>query len=479
MAFSENISFILAFMFACAFITISIFANFATPFLSSRLIAPSHSILWFFFDFSGLLIALFIVSSKKLRIKISTMFLNRFNSIKFIHILLFGLFLRFLWIVLFPAVPTSDGRTYMYLANELAEGREFLIAGTRAYWPPGYPFLLTPFVWLFGNGKTAIISLNSLLYIIGITGTWYFAKSINGYKAGVLAAMAFAIWPNLISMMGVPTKEQAIITFLPWAAVLLYRFMIDLKYLQILLGGMIAGIAALVQPSIMLWPAVCFVILWICNSLRLALTGSLIFALGMVISISPWTVRNAIIFNTFLPISSNGGSNLYRANNPLATGGYISHGEIDLSAFSELEKNRLGSKFAKEWIISHPKDFLLLSIEKTIRFMGDDAAGIYTSLKMGGSEKNRLIYPLMKLIANLFWMVFWVLIAAAAVGKINRNFVKQPGWTIPVLTFLYFFTIHSIFESTGKYHVPAIWGLCTIFGFLYSKTDETKYADIQ
>lgn len=57
-----------------------------------------------------------------------------------------------------------------------------------------------------------------------------------------------------------------------------------------------------------------------------------------------WTVRNCTIFGTLVIISTNGGDVFYRANNPLATGGFTPIGEKDLKVYKgdELLWNRMG-----------------------------------------------------------------------------------------------------------------------------------------
>jgi len=453
-------------------------ANGATAFISTRLVFPNHGYLGVILGMICLcLVGAVLIFFRKDVVAVIRKTADFLPNLTIFHLVFLGLFLRIVWLVLFPAAPASDGAVYLHLAQKLAAGQEYSIANTRSYWPPGYPLLLIPFVWLLGAGSLAVVCLNVLLYFSGIMGVWKLAEAFAGARAARLACLIFAVWPNLVAIMGTPDKEQAIIALLPWAMLLLYRSVDDLRIARVLIAGVLVGFAALAQPSLLLWPTVCFAFLWFCSSLRIALIGSLVFVLGMILVISPWTIRNWSVFDAFVPVATNGGGNLYRANNPLATGGYTKRGEVDLSNLDELEANHLGQKLALEWIGSHPVDFLKLSWEKMLRFMGDDAAGLYSSLKLGGSAMGAVAYPILKLVANLFWMGLWVLIAVGIVSAIaGRCLIEEVSWTGPVLMFLYLFSLHVVFESSGKYHMPAAWALCVLIGFLYGYEGKKKHA---
>jgi hypothetical protein len=45
------------------------------------------------------------------------------------------------------------------------------------------------------------------------------------------------------------------------------------------------------------------------------------------------------------------------------------------------------------------------------------------------------------------------------------------------LSFLYFFTVHSVFESNGKYHIPVVWVLFILASIIVcqSREEESEY----
>jgi 4-amino-4-deoxy-L-arabinose transferase-like glycosyltransferase len=382
-------------------------------------------------------------------------------------ILVAGLVLRVIWVMVFPATPNSDGASYLGLAERLlAEGR-YETAGTRAYWPPGYPFFLSPWLLVF-DSKLAVTLSQLALYLAGAFGCYKLAKMLSGEQAGRLAALLFALWPNLIALTGTPEKEALVLAILPWVCVGVIRP----QLLSMALAGLALGFAILVQPSLQFLLIAFAVLIPLLHGWR-KLHGAILLLVCAAAVIAPWTLRNYQQFGQFVLVSANGGDVLYRANNPLADGGYTPVGEIDFSAYDEVEKDRLSKQRAVEWIKQNPGDFLKLVVEKQIRFMGDDAAGFYNTLKRGDGSDNPNVYLLSKLVANVWWLAAWLLIASLIWSSRRRT----APYRITVWCWLYLFAIHSVFESSGKYHIPMLWVLsvwiaCALVSHRPGKTDE-------
>ena len=365
-------------------------------------------------------------------------------------ILVAGLVLRVIWVMVFPAIPNSDGASYLGLAERLlAEGR-FETAGTRAYWPPGYPFFLTPWLLVF-DSKLAVTLSQLALYLAGAVGCYKLAKMLSGEQAGRLAALLFALWPNLIALTGTPEKEPLILALLPWVCI----GVMTPRILPMALAGLALGLATLVQPSLQFLVIAFAILIPMLHGWR-KLHGAILLLVCAAAVIAPWTLRNYQQFGQFVLVSTNGGDNFYRANNPLADGGYTLSGAIDYSSYDEVEKDRVARQHAIEWIKQNPGDFLKLVVEKQIRFMGDDAAGIYNTLKRGEGTDSPIVYNLSKLAANAWWLAIWLLIAVMVWSSRHQTAAHR----ITAWCWLYLFALHSVFESSGKYHIPMLWVLC-------------------
>ena len=82
---------------------------------------------------------------------------------------------------------------------------------------------------------------------------------------------------------------------------------------------------------------------------------------------SPWWIRNAVIFHAFVPFGTNAGENLYLGNNPYNRDGGIDWAtDVDpaeareLFAISdELQRQAAFAKKARTFILEHPAQALL------------------------------------------------------------------------------------------------------------------------
>jgi 4-amino-4-deoxy-L-arabinose transferase-like glycosyltransferase len=369
-----------------------------------------------------------------------------------------GLALRVVWVILFPAPFTSDGLAYYDLAARLAHGLSYQTPVNEwAEWPPGYPFLLFVHFRLLGVGPWAVNAANLLLFTGSMLAVYALARRF-GEATARLATLLLALWPNLIASAGAATKEMVIIFLLP-ALLLLYlkageETSPGRAAAMRLTAGMVLGYDALTQPGILLLAVVfaAYELLLRTPLLRAAARLALLGA-GMLLVILPWTYRNYRVLHTPVLITSCGGDIFYRANNPLATGGWIADGERSLKQYDELTRSRLGYQWAGEWIRANPDKFLLLSLRKQVFFLGDDAVGFYETLKRGLGIGGKA-YALAKLGSNAYWIGIWALVLTAFLLRWPTDWHRRPEVLLFLLTILYFWAIDSVFESGARHHTP-------------------------
>jgi len=387
---------------------------------------------------------------------------SSWKQITFLIVL--GIVLRLVWVILFPAAPSSDGATYIALANKLLDEGSFEVAGTYAYWPPGYPLFLM--VWLFALPTVIAVPLSQItLYIVGAIGVFRLTKHIASKSAGIVALLLITIWPNLIALSSTPEKEVLIFALLPW----LFFWVLRGSSKGAIFAGISLGLTVLAQPSLQLLIPALALVLIIRNGLK-SIPNAVLLIIGAFLVIAPWSIRNFQVLGEFKLVATNGGYVLYRANNPLATGGYTERGEVDLSKLNELDLDRKSKELAVRWIRENPAKFAHLAVEKQIRFMGDDAVGIYSTFRADGEKRDSRLYLPLKLLANIWWLSAWLLLALLVLkGRKLKNDARILVWG-----WIYLFVIHSVFESAGKYHVPMLWVLCVVLGILITNNHQIE-----
>lgn len=381
-------------------------------------------------------------------------------------IFLIGIGLRVAWLLANGAHLLSDGQTYFGLAGQLLDQGTYRDPrGDLAYWPPGYPLFLIPFYWITNGNPIAVGIVNLLLYGSTLVVSVLIARRLAGDLAGRVVALLIAVWPNLILMIGIASKELVLALLLPLALLVAYPISEASKskiknWVRYITAGTLLGFAMLVQPSFMLLPVAFFLAEWLSgNSIGKATVRAALLMVGMMIVVSPWTMRNIQVLGQVIPVSTNGGDVFYRSNNPLANGGYLAKGEVDLSHLPEIEQNREGYRLGLAWIRDNPLDFVSLGIRKQVLFLGDDAVGAYESMKRGreSSDGNR-VYPMVKALCNAFWIALWM---AVFFGKLSHEI--QPTLLLLLLaTFAYPLAIDTVFESGGRHHVPVVVMLAVV-----------------
>ena len=377
-------------------------------------------------------------------------------------LILIGTALRIVWVLAFPAPFASDGRAYYDLAARLAHGQTYQTPkGEWAAWPPGYPFLLLGLFAALGVGSLAVTVANLLLF----AGTLWLVDLLArrfGEAVARLATLLVACWPNLLSSAGVASKDMVIVLLLP-AVLLLY-----LRGLRAgehrspgraaaasLAAGLALGYAVLTQPALLLLAGVFALYEILLRSpVRRAVPRLALLALGMGLVVLPWTWRNQRVLGAPVLVTTTGGNVFYRANNPLATGGWIRDGERSLRGYDELTQDRLGYQWGQEWIREHPGDFLRLAVRKQVLFLGDDATGLY-EIKRGGRIGGPL-YALSKLATNVWWWSLWALVLAAFLLHRTTLWYRRAEVVLFLLTILYFWSIDSVFESGARHHLPLV-----------------------
>jgi 4-amino-4-deoxy-L-arabinose transferase-like glycosyltransferase len=226
--------------------------------------------------------------------------------------------------------PVFDAAAYAAIARNLDEGRGFTL-GSEATQPasnysPGLPLFVAGIYAITGgvHERTARLVL-ALLGTLTILFTYLIGRRLSGPGAGLIGAAAIAIYPALLEYQGMLMGE-------PLAAALLSGGTLAALWAagpavsareRWLLPGALFGALALVRPEYLGVALVVSLVVLAKNwrgDRRGALIKAAVLLVGVAIVVVPWTVRNAIALDRFVPISTGGGQVLF-AGTYLPSGG--------------------------------------------------------------------------------------------------------------------------------------------------------------
>ncbi len=259
---------------------------------------------------------------------------------------------------------------------------------------PLYPYLLAVFLKITGSDYFWTRLIQMLLSSGTVALTYLLGRQFFSERVARLASVFCAIYGTLIfyeAMFLIPV----IFVFLNMLGLyLLARNRDNPKIITYLAIGLIFGFSAIARPNILL--VLPFLAIWLFFHFRRRIeTRSililiLVFLIGIALPILPVTIRNYVVADDLVLISSQGGINLYLGNNPSAEGLTMMMPEIALDAsipwskfipttteYAEREAGRplksseVSSHWAdkaKRFIFEHPGRFLALTFKKLVYF---------------------------------------------------------------------------------------------------------------
>ena len=237
-------------------------------------------------------------------------------------IALLGLVVR-AYVVVNPVEhPADDSRAYYALSKALYTEQSFGGPEFRdsSDWSPGAPFLYAAAFYATGGAREgtariveALLGIATILVVFALG--WRLGGRDLGRWVGLFAAFAVAVYPPFIHTTGELMSEPPAMLTLP-AAILAFLWASEREGTwPWLVPGFLFGLTAMFRPEYLLVAAV-FVAFagireWRRRGWRLGLAGAAVLLVALVLPILPWTIRNVVVLDRVVPISTGGGKALY------------------------------------------------------------------------------------------------------------------------------------------------------------------------
>jgi hypothetical protein len=294
-------------------------------------------------------------------------------------IALLGLAMR-AYVVVNPVEhPGDDSRAYYALSKALYTEQSF--GGPEfedsSDWSPGAPFLYAASFYATGGARegtarivAALLGVMTILVVFALG--WRLGGHAHGRFVGLFAAFCVAAYPPFLHTTGELMSEPPAMLTLP-AAILAFLWACDREARSLwpwLVPGLLFGLTAMFRPEHLLVGAA-FVVLaavreWRRREWRIGLAGAAVLLVALVLPILPWTIRNVVVLDRVVPISTGGGKALYVGTYLPADGEYqrVKAGlvaryrgrelEPGSEALDRIDPTPLFNEVAKEVQKSHP-----------------------------------------------------------------------------------------------------------------------------
>lgn len=386
-----------------------------------------------------------------------------------IAVLVLALVVRVAWAAIVPVVPMSDSAAYDLYARNIVLGHGYGLEPSKPslFWPPGAAFLVAmafaasgvtipptdqPYAPLLSYASVEV--LNVVLGVGIVACSMLLAWKRFGARAGLAAGLIVALWPMGIGFSSMLQSEIPC-TFFLLLGMVAFEFLRFQTLARAFACGLLFAFASYVRPTMLLVPVVLYGIEFLFERTRQkTFVSALVCGIVMACVIAPWTYRNYKVFNEFVPISANSGSNLWMGNNPNTTGEYMPEPE-EYKHWGEVERDKELGKIAKQYIKSDPGAFVARTARKFVRLHERQTIGIGWNER--GFEKlgvSRDVVQRLKQVSTAYW---YAMLLGALAGLVFL--LRTRGWLTAITTpflvvWMYMAALHAIYVFQDRYTFP-------------------------
>lgn len=355
----------------------------------------------------------------------------------------FAAAVRLVWVLVASRDPAglADPIIYLHSGSSIASGDGYtsLLDNPTAYYPPGYP----AFVGLVDRLSTALGLADHLVLVIGIVQALlgglacaalviagrHLAAGARGTFVGVGAGLVMALWPNLVIHTALVLSETLFLAVLcvllaalfTWTAARIADPVDPARGAAVLVVACTA-LCTWIRPqsTLVLVPVVTLAWLLGRRGLRDALRVAALLAVGVLVAVVPWSIRNLVVMDAFVPLTTNTGDNLCIGFHDDAQGGfavaeecategrYVDGAEVEVARDGELRDR------AVEWILANPGRLPELTVAKVVATFDGDHDGLRAWESYGAdahlSDGTR---DALRWLSDVY---YWLVALAAVVG---------------------------------------------------------------
>jgi hypothetical protein len=432
--------------------------------------------------------------------------------------------------------PAMDGTFYDVVARRIALGLGYTwlwpdgVVTYAAHYPVGYPALLGAAYALFGPSLGVAYALNAcvgalaapLAYGLGLLCCVQL-DATERRRVALASGLIVAFLPTLVLYTPALMTENLVGTLVLGATYVVAqgRSSVVLKLrsrvaLAVLVGG-IVGLATLVRPqTALLGPIVGWMLGGNLPRIRRLLLAAVATA-TLLLTVSPWTLRNCEKMDRCLFVSANGGWNLLIGTFPEGKGGWapVEGDRVPPACrevYSEALKDECFGRAARAKVAEAPFRWLALVPDKLrVTFDYTGAASEYLSRAGAVSERGHFVVGGLEIVTQrlLFLAALGVafrvrlglgmgerarwlwgaVFSGGALGYFGLGatwghlallaLVGRPragAWPVPIVLFgvlvVLTASVHAVFFGAGRYLLPLLPLVAPLAGMLFLKSPE-------
>jgi 4-amino-4-deoxy-L-arabinose transferase-like glycosyltransferase len=357
----------------------------------------------------------------------------------------------------------NDAIMYHTTAQSLRLGDGYvpLTGGPTARWPPGYSTLLGAIYTVFGVHPTLGELANALLGAVTVVVLMLAVERAVDRPTAIVAGAILAVLPGPVLWTDVLVSETLYTALFVTVIALALRARPSWRW-AIGLGAVI-GVGALVRGEALTWVLLAAVLWRGQLPWRVVLPRLAALVAAVAVVLSPWTIRNAVVMDAFVPVATNASQTLWSGHHPGATGAQTYPPADFEEQFSpelpdrELEASAALRDDAIEYMLRNPLRELELIPLKLIHLnRGDSYALDWVNAPGSGEEP-----PLSPIVAERIGVIadagFYGLLALTVVGGcwLGRAFWRRPVGRLALTSFVTALVLYGfVYYGNYRYRLP-------------------------
>ncbi|MGI6401428.1 MAG: hypothetical protein ACOX0A_04870 [Thermoguttaceae bacterium] len=405
----------------------------------------------------------------------------------------------------------GDSDSYWKLGRALAFGRPYEFDDLRCWQifrTPGYPALLAPLFWIFGENPPAIAArIEGAFFgminvaLVGLLAIIIFGNGKRGRLIAILAALFVALDPTEALQSVSILSEEPFMTFSLALNIVFVKIARSLgllnarkldssveitapatkKFLALVaLAAFFSAASIYLRPSWFYFvPFATFVLLllrfmldslrrkvkdnplWTKKGLLATLTVAALIHVVMLAFLAPWIIRNYRLSGKPIATTLQMGSSLYDGLSPEATGASdmtfvdrfraeeIENPSDSLDVHFEIRLDRRMKEASLAWVKSHPLETARLACVKFYRLWAP-------------VPRER---SFAKPIWTLALIISYLPILCLGLLGLRRAFHFDNAAYFLVIPALYTSALHVVFVSSIRYRVPVMYGFAILAAY--------------
>ncbi len=382
--------------------------------------------------------------------------------------------IRLLLILLFPNIDAPDTESYVIPAWNLVIGKGYSdnLGNPYAGREIGYPLFLGCVFLSFGKNLFAVKLFQVLIGSLTCIIIYLIARTLFSEKIAFYSGLVSAIYPDLVAPTCFVLTEVWYIFLLSLSVFFLVKAVKTEKKILFAISGFFFGLCCLTRTISLPFPIFLFLGMFavFSNKKKAALNWT-IFSLVVCLLLSPWVIRNFIIFNEFIPGKQSSDEHPFWIGTYIPwEGNYLAYKEPfpykdRIKGLSQKEKNKMLTLEALQHIKENPLGVAWIWLKKIPKLW----------LGVPGSIKVLENYPLVVIALKAIWIIVLLLGLFGFIKSKDKLKETMPLWIL----FIYLTITLMPIVCIPRYRIPiepyviifTVVGFCEIGRFFAKKVE--------